>query len=372
MFGNNFVILHISTNLKQEYRKMKKILKTLAAAVILLASGITASAQVESDIFEKLSDVMTDDQNQALIKLQEDIAKGEKSLVTADNTDKQFSKFLDSSKKGKQKKGEKKTVEVKKVRIKAAKTFEKSYQAYVDLCKNIVEENDFEFQADKSTAQDYIAQAEETLKEGNAKLTSYSKQTDKNLETTSYKKLKSDLEACKQKYEAAASQANDAIRLLADQADKKQKMDEAEQQFWNSAVQANTIESYNRYLSKYPNGKYVNDARRRITNLQNMAKVKKPTSSDVNEGLCYRLQICADKKPWSKRKLQRLYKGTLQIDERQSDGYYKYWIGCYRTYNEAQEAEQSLGIKECFIVCFNNGNQIHVTEAQEIESKYGD
>ncbi len=341
-------------------------------AVLLMASGYNANAQVESDIFEKLSDVMTDDQNQALIKLQEDIAKGEKSLVTADNTDKQFSKFLDSSKKGKQKKGEKKTVDVKKVRIKAAKTFEKSYQAYIDLCKNIVEENDFEFQADKGTAQDYIAQAEETLKEGNAKLSTYSKMQDKTLETTSYKKMKSDLEACKQKYEAAANQANDAIRLLADQADKKQKMDEAEQSDWNKAVQANTIDSYNRYINKYPNGKYVNDARRRIANLQNMARVKKPTSNDVNEGLCYRIQICADKKPWSKKKLQRLYRGTLNIDERLSDGYYKYWIGCYRTYNEAQAEEQSMKLKESFIVCFNNGTQIHVTEAQEIESKYGD
>ncbi|MCQ2249652.1 MAG: hypothetical protein MJZ66_00940 [Bacteroidales bacterium] len=351
---------------------MKRILKTLAAAVMMLTAGINANAQVESDIFEKLSDIMTDDQNQALIKLQEDIAKSEKNVVTADNTDKQYSKLLDSGKKGKQKKGEKKTVEVKKTRIKAAKMFEKSYQAYVDLCKTIVEENDFEFDADKSTAEDYIAQAEEALREGNAKLSTYSKMQDKALETATYKKMKTDLDACKQKYEAAASHANDAVRLLADQADKKQKMDEAEQNDWNKAVQANTIDSYNRYINKYPTGKYVNDARRRIANLQNMAKVKKPTSDDVNEGLCYRIQICADQKPWSSRKLQRLYKGSLQIDERQSDGYYKYWIGCYRTYNEAQTAEQEMRLKESFIVCFNNGLQIHVTEAQEIESKYGE
>ena len=60
------------------------------------------------------------------------------------------------------------------------------------------------------------------------------------------------------------------------------------------------------------------------------------------------------------------------IDEKEVDGYYKYWIGCYRSYNDAQEAEKALNLKQSFIVCFNEGVQIHVTEAQEIESKFTD
>ena len=55
-------------------------------------------------------------------------------------------------------------------------------------------------------------------------------------------------------------------------------------------------------------------------------------------------------------------------DKMQTDGFYKYWIGCYRSYEEAQQAEMGMNLKQSFIVCFNDGQQIHVTEAQQIEA----
>lgn len=351
---------------------MKRIFTTISAVMLMMTISLSAQAQVDPAMFETVMDFLSDDQNNSIVRIQEDIAKADKMIVNADSDDNKNGKFLNSQKKGKQKKGEKKAVPAKDVRIKASKLYEKSYGALIEIYKTVIEDGIFEFQADKSAAEDYIAQAEQTIRDGSEKLAPYSKTTAKSLETTNYNKLKSDMSACKQKFQNAGMLGYEAIKLLAQQADKKQKEDAAEQSFWNSAVNTNTIDSYNRYISKYPSGKYVNDARRRIVNLQQMAMVKKPTSDDVNEGLCYRIQILADTKPWSQRKLQRLYKGGLKIDERQSDGYYKYWIGCYRTYNEAQEAEQSMKLKESFIVSFNNGTQIHITEAQEIESKYGD
>lgn len=351
---------------------MKRIITTISAALLLMTASLTAKAQVDPAMFETVMDLVSDDQSNSIVRIQEDIAKADKLIVNADAEDNKNAKFLNSQKKGKQKKGEKKAAPAKDVRIKASKLYEKSYGSLIEIYKTIIEDGTFEFQADKSAAEDYLAEAEQTLKDGSDKLAPYSKMNTKTLETTNYNKLKSDMSACKQKFQNAGAQAYEAVKLLAQQADKKQKEDAAEQSFWNNCVNTNTIDSYNRYLSKYPSGRYVNDARRRIANLQQMAMVKKPTSDDVNEGLCYRIQILADTKPWSARKLQRLYRGGLKIDERQSDGYYKYWVGCYRTYNEAQAAEQSMKLKESFIVCFNNGSQIHVSEAQEIESQYGD
>ncbi len=351
---------------------MKRIITTISAAMLLMTASLTAKAQVDPAMFETVMDLVSDDQSNSIVRIQEDIAKADKLIVNADAEDNKNAKFLNSQKKGKQKKGEKKAAPAKDVRIKASKLYEKSYGSLIEIYKTIIEDGTFEFQADKSAAEDYLAEAEQTLKDGSDKLAPYSKMTTKTLETTNYSKLKSDMSACKQKFQNAGAQAYEAVKLLAQQADKKQQEDAAEQSFWNNSVNTNTIDSYNRYISKYPSGRYVNDARRRIANLQQMAMVKKPTSDDVNEGLCYRIQILADSKPWTARKLQRLYRGNLKIDERQSDGYYKYWVGCYRTYAEAQAAEQSMKLKESFIVCFNNGTQIHVSEAQEIESQYGD
>jgi hypothetical protein len=103
-----------------------------------------------------------------------------------------------------------------------------------------------------------------------------------------------------------------------------------------------------------------------------MAKYKRATSDDPNEGLAYRIQILADKSQWNSGKIKRLYRGNLKVDETEREGFYKYWIGCFRTYAEAQAAEQSMKLKESFIVSFYNGVQIHITEAQEIESKLQD
>lgn len=350
---------------------MKKILKPIAVLAFLLSAGVNSSF-AQNDMFDILLEYVNEEQNTALTRLQEDIAKGEKLVSQAETQDKANAKFLDSSKKGKQKKGEKKSVEAKSMRIKATKYYEKSFEQLYDIYKSILDDATFEYQTDKSSADDYLSQAEASLQEGSEKFKPYGKLANKALETTTYAKLKTDLAASKQKFQSAGNNCYEAMKLYAAQADKKSKEDAAEQSFWNSTVSANTIDSYNRYINKYPNGKYVSEAKRRIANLQNMAKVKRCTSDNPDEGLAYRIQILADQKPWSAKKLQRLYRGNLKIDERQSDGYYKYWVGCYRSYAEAQAAEQSMKLKQSFIVCFNEGVQIHVTEAQEIESKFSE
>lgn len=351
---------------------MKRIFKPFAVIALMLTAGIGTVHAQESDMFDILIDYVTEEQNTALTRLQEDIAKGEKLVSQAETMDKATQKFFDSGKKGKVKKGEKKTVEQKTLRIKAAKYYEKSFQSLYDIYKTILDEATFEYASDKSSAEDYLAAAETALTEGSTKLSPYGKLTAKSLETKTYSTLKNDLAACKQKFQSSGNQCYEAMKLYAAQADKKSKENAAEQSFWNSTVQTNTIDAYNRYIAKYPNGKYVSEAKRRIANLQSMTQLKRATSNNPDEGLAYRIQICADKKQWSQKKLQRLYRGDLTIDERQTEGFYKYWIGCYRSYMEAQAAMQSLNLRQAFIVCFNEGVQIHITEAQEIESKFSE
>lgn len=345
---------------------MKKIFIT--SALFAAALLFPAASNAQEDMFDILTTYVDEAQNSSLIKLQDDIAKGEKYVSQAESQDKANAKFLNSSKKGKLKKGEKKSAEAKSLRIKAAKLYEKSYASLYDIYKEILDNAEFVYQNDKSQAEAYLSEAETNLQDGSAKLSPYGKLTTKNLETKTYSTLKADMASCKSSFHSAGENCYNALKLYHTQNERKNQEAAAEQAFWNSTVSINTIDAYNKYISKYPNGKYVSEARRRITNLQNAGKQRRVTSDNPDEGLAYRIQICADKRKWSAKKLQRLYKGNLKIDERQSDGYYKYWIGCYRSYEEAQSAEMSMGLKQSFIVCFNDGQQIHVTEAQQIEA----
>ncbi|MBR6176800.1 MAG: hypothetical protein IKQ70_02810 [Bacteroidales bacterium] len=346
---------------------MKKLLipSALLAVVLLFPTALRAQ---DSDMFDILTNFINDEQNASLVKLQDDIAKGEKYVSQAEASDKTNSKFLNSSKKGKLKKGEKKSAEAKSLRIKAAKLYEKSYTSLYEIYKEVIDNAEFIYQNDKSQAESYLSDAENDLQDGSAKLSPYGKLTTKNLETKTYSTLKADMASCKSKFQSAGDNCYNALKLLQTQEERKNQEAAAEQAFWNSTVSTNTIDAYNRYISKYPNGKYVSEAQRRIANLQNAGRQRRVTSNNPDEGLAYRIQICADKRKWSQRKLQRLYKGNLKIDERQVDGFYKYWIGCYRSYEEAQSAEMGMNLKQSFIVCFNDGQQIHVTEAQQIEA----
>ncbi|MBO4245000.1 MAG: hypothetical protein J6V76_07855 [Bacteroidales bacterium] len=347
---------------------MKRLLIPSALLAAMLSFPGFAQAQ-DPDMFDLLSHFqLTDEQNSSLLKLQDDITKGEKFVAQAESQDKANAKFLNSSKKGKLKKGEKKSAEAKSLRIKATKLYEKSYTSLYDIYKQVIEGSEFIYQSDKSQADSYLSDAENDLQDGSAKLSPYGKLTAKSLETKTYSTLKSDMASCKSKFQSAGDNCYSALKLLYTQEERKNQEAAAEQSFWNSTVSVNTIDAYKKYISKYPNGKYVSEAQRRIANLQNAGRQRRVTSDNPDEGLAYRIQICADKRKWSPRKLQRLYKGNLKIDERQSDGFYKYWIGCYRSYEEAQQAEMGMNLKQSFIVCFNDGQQIHVTEAQQIEA----
>ncbi|MBQ1698434.1 MAG: hypothetical protein II075_11210 [Bacteroidales bacterium] len=352
---------------------MKKTFRHLVVvAAMLAASVVPASAQDEPDMFDILLDYVNEEQNTALTRLQEDIAKGEKLVSQAESLDKNTQKFFDSSKKGKQKKGEKKSVEQKTLRIKAQKYYLKSYEQLYDIYKAILDDAQFEYQADQASAEDLMIQAETALQESSTKFDPYGKLVAKSLETKPYNTLKNDMATCKQKCLTAGNDCYEALKLYAVQTEKKNREQAAEQNYWNQAVQNNTIDSYNGYLSRYPSGRYVADAKKRIANLQSMSQYKRVTSDDPNEGLAYRIQILADKSQWNPSKLKKLYRGNLKVDETEREGFYKYWIGCFRTYAEAQAAEQAMRLKESFIVSFYNGVQIHITEAQQIEEKLQD
>jgi len=63
----------------------------------------------------------------------------------------------------------------------------------------------------------------------------------------------------------------------------------------------------------------------------------------------YRIQIAADREPLTQRTLQQLYKGDKKISIINEDGYNKYSIGEFETFEEAEAYKTKMGIPNSFV-----------------------
>lgn len=86
--------------------------------------------------------------------------------------------------------------------------------------------------------------------------------------------------------------------------------------------------------------------------------------------IVFKVQIAASKKRLSERKLSNIYNGHQNIEEEfHNDGYYKYYIGYYSTYEDAQQAKLSCNVKDAFIVANKNGNIYDIVKAIKEQKK---
>ncbi len=89
----------------------------------------------------------------------------------------------------------------------------------------------------------------------------------------------------------------------------------------------------------------------------------------IDDDIIFYIQIAADKKPLSNYKLLNLYKGTMQIKISYEDGWYKYMVGDFSTYYEAAEFKRSLNIFGSFIVPYQSGERISLSDAFKYTKK---
>lgn len=322
------------------------------------------------DAFDVPESILNPEHKSIVEKSLNDIKNAENLIKRAEAEEKKYSKLMNSSKRRKQKRAERKLVEAKQQRIKAARYYERAYSKLNEIYSEILENASFDFESDRQEANTLTEKADKALADEKQIITKYAGYNKRDLKKQKYNNLKSNLKTSKEEMEKAAINKLMAIKLWQAQTDKKiQAQLEAENNAWNTATQKNTINSYNNYLANYPMGKYADEAMKRIEQLKN--KTRNLDLNNPNVGLVYKIQILADKKPWNETKIKRKtrYKGTYKIQQRYDDNYYKYSVGLFRKYNDAQTYKNSLRIKGAFIVCFYNGKQIHVVKAQDIEAK---
>jgi hypothetical protein len=100
-------------------------------------------------------------------------------------------------------------------------------------------------------------------------------------------------------------------------------------------------------------------------------EVVKAASATPVSGIVFRVQVGAFKsKRASASRLKKKFKLTVPLMSEMADGYTKYMTGEHRDYNDARKQKDKIvtqnGIRSAFVVAYNNGKRITVTEAKAL------
>lgn len=71
----------------------------------------------------------------------------------------------------------------------------------------------------------------------------------------------------------------------------------------------------------------------------------------------YKIQISSTSSQASDMDIQNIYKGSLKVSHDKTDGLFKYYIGQFKTKEEAELAKTNSGVTDAFIVTFKNGHR---------------
>jgi len=378
---------------------MKKIIGFFTILCITAFTSQLINAQV--NVSDQIQSIASQLENSDL----EDIESATKAVDQANQMmeelveeDKRIEKYF----KKKEKKGEKKSVDAKIYRIDASNLYYDGLSTVHDVLAKRLSFAIFEYPQDQAKVEDLKRQAADMVSTVKENLISFQGLSKKDLIGLGYYTLISELESNVQMLLGAIDLLKDGYILWAAQAEKKQ-MDVEEENAWANAVNKNTIEAYQEYLSKYPKGKFKTEAENKIVELGEKARKadeeqRKRMEADaavaeaarlaeierqkreaelaaqqqVKEpeirGLTYSVQIMAVYFKVDEEKLKTIYCGDKKIKERFEDGMYKYSIGEFESFNEAKEFRKTLKIPS-FIIAFHNGERISTVDARKIENQ---
>ncbi|MBN1142995.1 MAG: hypothetical protein JXA72_01165 [Bacteroidales bacterium] len=101
------------------------------------------------------------------------------------------------------------------------------------------------------------------------------------------------------------------------------------------------------------------------------ATVDKETAVDSSllKEVIFKVQIAAHTMPLSEEYLNLIYKDKIPIDMIYEDNWYKYSIGRYKTFEEAEATLIETNIKKAFVVAYSEGKKMSTQEALELIEK---
>lgn len=342
----------------------------LFLAILFLSFGQVSSQEL---IYGPIQDKLTEDQRDDLDKASRAIDRTSSYISKAEAIEQKYSKFKNSKKKRHQKKYEKKTWEAKKYRVNAESCRQKSYQAAIDVYTEFLQSVEFYYSEDEEEVNRLIESAAGKIESADKTIGFYDEAESKGdfKKGVKYGKLSSDISKTRRLQEEAYSDLTKAMDIYLAQEAKKAG-DEADENAWRAAKQTHTIAGYESYIGDFPQGKYVGEARKRIADLREKArleaeKLKNQPTSDYT----FSVQIAASRVKLSEYKIRQMYGDPTQVNVTYVDNYYKYRVGSYPQYEQAYNFKTTIlqsmtirkGSEKPFIVAFDrDGNQVEVTE----------
>ena len=95
----------------------------------------------------------------------------------------------------------------------------------------------------------------------------------------------------------------------------------------------------------------------------------KVVEKELSNKIIYKIQIAASKTPLTINKLRLIYDSKDVISAEYSDGWYKYLIGFFDTYEKASKFKLIIGVSDSFIVGYKNGYRISTKDLiKELEN----
>jgi hypothetical protein len=88
--------------------------------------------------------------------------------------------------------------------------------------------------------------------------------------------------------------------------------------------------------------------------------------------IIFKVQIAAHTVPLTEEYLNTVYKGNIKIDMIFEEDWYKYSIGRYKTFDDAEATRIESNIKKAFVVAYQEGKKISTQEAVDILEKKGE
>lgn len=87
--------------------------------------------------------------------------------------------------------------------------------------------------------------------------------------------------------------------------------------------------------------------------------------SQTGDAITYIVQIAAHNKEIPENELREIYGGDRQVEKITEDNWYKYYLGPYNTFEEAERVFKSIGLTNAFIAAYQNGQRISIGEARK-------
>lgn len=136
---------------------------------------------------------------------------------------------------------------------------------------------------------------------------------------------------------------------------------------WNNSINNAIEEELVAYLSNKPTEENQNV--KIIVRIKDSLDIKTVVVYDTvriepDKGLfTYKIQIAASKKEMSKNELRRIYPQDYMIEMEKEGPWYKYSVGSFTDYREAQNFKINTGVHDAFIVAWKDGKKVPIKEA---------